>query len=300
MPSRNENGRAFEYGIAVSLAGNLPAIITDNSPVRVAKKCFEVQNEKEKKKIVKSANEVTSFLIAHDKYLSESETNNTITLQSDQMGQQGDVRDMIINSKKFNKEIGISAKNRHWGVKNPRISGQGDFAFDWFGMNCSTIYFNQITPIFAELNSRKNRNEKWKDISDKKQRIYMPILQAFIAEVDRLRKLEPSKVAKGIVQYVLGKFDYYKITKENGNVSIASFNTKGTLGWGSKLPLPTRIAEIALKLKSDTTLEIIFDMGWHISFRLHSAETLVIPSLKFDVTIIGMPSVMSKNFIKYG
>ena len=300
MPTRNDNGRALEYGIAVAFANYLPAALIENPQLVKAKECFELQDDKERKKIVRASQEVASFLCAYDRYLSETGKGSTVTVQSDQMGQKGDVRDIIIYNKKFNKTIGISAKNRHWGIKNPRISGDGDFGFDWFGIHCSATYFNQITPIFAELNSRKNRGEYWRDIPDRKQRFYIPILQAFISEIIRLSKTEPEKVAQGLLQYVLGKFDYYKVTKENGNVSIVPFNTNGTIGWGSKTPLSTRIVEIAMKEKSETTIEIIFDKGWHIAFRLHSAESLVIPSVKFDVTIIGIPAVMLKNFIKYG
>lgn len=31
------------------------------------------------------------------------------------------------------------------------------------------------------------------------------------------------------------------------------------------------------------------DGGWQFSFRIHNASTIVEPSLKFDIQIIGMP-----------
>ncbi|MEG2575602.1 MAG: HaeIII family restriction endonuclease [Christensenella sp.] len=38
------------------------------------------------------------------------------------------------------------------------------------------------------------------------------------------------------------------------------------------------------------------DGGWQFSFRIHNAATLVEPSLKFDVQIIGMPvTIISIN-----
>jgi len=39
--------------------------------------------------------------------------------------------------------------------------------------------------------------------------------------------------------------------------------------------------------------------GWQISFRTHSASTLVEPSLKFDISIIGLLRTMSRDMIKY-
>ena len=103
MPTRNDNGRALEYGIAVSFANYLPATLIENSQLVKAKECFELQSDKEQKKIVRASQEVASFLCAYDKYLAETGKGSTVTVQSDQMGQKGDVRDIIIYNKKFNK-----------------------------------------------------------------------------------------------------------------------------------------------------------------------------------------------------
>ncbi len=42
-----------------------------------------------------------------------------------------------------------------------------------------------------------------------------------------------------------------------------------------------------------------FDQGWQLSFRIHNASTMVEPSLKFDINIIGLPRVISRNAIEY-
>ena len=128
----------------------------------------------------------------------------------------------------------------------------------------------------------------------------MPILQAFQSEMQNLFNTKPQEVAKGLVKYLLGKYDYYKVIKENGTVSIMSFNIDGTLKWGSKIPLPTSIINISQKPKSETTLFMYFDKGWQISFRIHNASTMVEPSLKFDINIVGLPSTLSRQVINYG
>jgi len=64
--SQNEMGRAFEYGIAVSLSEYLPAPVEDSIQVRNARRCFEICPEKEQKNIVKASTEATAFLVAHD------------------------------------------------------------------------------------------------------------------------------------------------------------------------------------------------------------------------------------------
>ena len=295
--SQNDTGRAFEYGIAVSLSNYLPATLQDGVQLQKAKRCFEVCSSAEQQNIVKAASEVTAFLIAHDNRLSE--TGCSIYLQSDQLGQQGDVRDIIVHNAKLDSDIGISAKNRHFAVKHSRLSEQIDFGFDWLGIHCSSKYFHTITPIFQELRTRQRKGEKWRDIPNKMQLYYMPVLQAFQNEMLALFQRQPVDVARALVQYLLGKFDYYKAIKENGMVSVMSFNIDGSLRWGSKLPMPTRIIEISQKPTSSTTLIMTFDQGWQISFRIHNASTLVEPSLKFDINIVGLPRATSRHVIEY-
>lgn len=295
--SQNDMGRAFEYGMAESVSKYLPAAIKESIQMLKAKQCFESCPVHEQDNIIKAASEATAFLVAHDDRLSEQDCQ--ISLQSDQAGKFGDVRDVIVHNVNLKEDIGISAKNRHWAVKHSRLSERIDFGSDWFGIRCSDIYFHQVTPIFRELNSRRRRGEKWHDIPNKKQLYYMPILQAFQIEMQSLFQSQPHEVAKGLVKYLLGKYDYYKVIKENSTVSIMSFNIDGTLKWGSKIPLPTLIMNISQKPESETTLLMYFDKGWQISFRIHNASTVVEPSLKFDINIIGLPSTLSRQVINY-
>jgi len=295
--SQHDMGRAFEYSIALCLSEYLPAPIEDSLSVLNARKCFVLAPDHERENMKAAAKEAVVFIVAHDIRLAEK--NCTISIQTDQVGRYGDVRDIIIDNTKLKQQVGISAKNRHRAVKHSRLSERIDFGNDWFAVHCSDSYFHKIVPIFRELNDRKQRGEKWRDIPDKRQIYYMPILQAFRCEMALLFEKHPDKVAKSLVKYLLGKYDYYKVIKENGTVSIMSFNIDGTLKWGSKIPLPTRIIEISQKPDSETTLFMTFDHGWQISFRIHNASTLVEPSLKFDINIIGLPSNMSRQVINY-
>jgi len=295
--SQNEMGRAFEYGIANSLTKQLRASIIKSTQVKIAEQCFHSCPENEQKNILIASSKAIAFLIEHDSRLSNSDF--SLTMQSDQRGKLGDVRDVIIHNNVLNLDIGISAKNRHWAVKHSRLSKHINFGKDWFGISCSDIYFNQITPIFEDLNFRKRMGEEWKEIPDKKGRYYMPILKAFHSEMATLFQSQPRDVANGLLKYLLGKYDFYKVIKENSEVSLYSFNIGGSLNWGNKLPLPSRIIDISQKPSSETTLVITFDHGWQISFRIHNASTFVEPSLKFDINIVGLPGMISKNEIKY-
>lgn len=295
--SQNDSGRAFEYGIAVSFSRLLPATLQDNVQIRKAKQCFINSELSEQKKIVQASDEVVLFILGHDKRFTDSDC--IVSMQSDQEGGKGDVRDVLVHNTKLNQTIGISAKNRHYAVKHSRLSEQIDFGFDWMGIHCSDAYSHTVVPIFRELRSRKRKGEQWKDIADKKQRFYMPILQAFQTEMKQLFDTQPDIVAKGLVKYLLGNHDYYKVIKENGTVTVTSFNIDGSLLWGSKIPLPSRIQEIVQKPRSETTLLFSFDKGWQLSFRIHNASTIVEPSLKFDINIIGSPFQLSRHVIDY-
>lgn len=295
--SQVNSGRAFEYGIAVSFSEHLDVELIDSLQTRKAQSCFELCSSIEQEKIYRAANEIVLFLIAHDNRLVQSQC--SISLQSDKTGQFGDVRDILIYNKLLDDYIGISAKNRHYAVKHSRLSDKIDFGFDWFGINCSKNYFHLVTPLFKELRLKQQEGIQWKNIPDKVQRYYIPILKAFQDEIINLFNREAKQVAQGLLHYLLGRLDFYKIIKENGNVSAMSFNLIGSLKWGSRLPLPTRIIEISRKPNSNTTLIMTFDNGWQISFRIHNASTIVEPSLKFDINIIGLPSTVSRHTIKY-
>lgn len=296
--SQNDMGRAFEYGIVIAMSNIIPAKIVENTQLENSKRCFESCSDIEKPKIVKASSEATAFLVAHDREFSDAR-GFTIQIQTDQMGGQGDVRDIIIRNQSTGKETGISAKNRHFAIKHSRLSEQIDFGDEWFGVPCSDEYFQTIVPVFRELRTLHRQGEKWRNIPDKKQRFYMPILQAFESEMRRLFSQDLQKSAHGLIEYLLGRHDYYKVIKENGQVSILSFNIYNTLGWGSRLSLPGNLIQISLKPRSKTTLFMTFDKGWQISFRIHNASSVVEPSLKFDIQPVGFPSTMSRNIIDY-
>ncbi len=299
MPiSQNDSGRAFEYGLAVSFSKLLTnAVLEENPQTQKGKESFLACEHNEQLKIVKASEEISLFIREHDDRLAAKDW--LITMQSDQHGKKGDVRDVVITNTSTGKSIGISAKNRDSDVKHSRLSEELDFGTEWLEIPCSSTYMQTILPIFQELRSRRSNGENWRDISDKQTRFYVPILQAFQIELQSLFDSNPNEVAKRLMKYLLGKFDYYKVIKENGSVSVTSFNIDGTMKWGGKLPMPTRIQEIRMKPNSTTTLLVSFDKGWQLSFRIHNASTIIEPSLKFAIGIIGNPYQASRHEIEY-
>lgn len=295
--SQNDMGYAFEYGISIAFAQHLSTNVNQDTRFDKAYDCFNRCSANEQQKIMSASREAALFLFANDTRFSNQSC--SINLQSSQSGREGDVRDIIIHNPQRNEDIGISAKNRHWAVKHSRLSEQIDFGDHWFGIPSSNEYFDAIRPIFQELRNRQNQNEMWRNIPDKITRFYIPILQAFQNEIMNLYESHPDSIPGSLIRYLLGRFDYYKVIKENGDVSIMSFNLNNTLQWGRSIQVPTRIIEISPKPGSNTTLLMTFDCGWQISFRIHNASTFVEPSLKFDINIIGMPSTISRHVIRY-
>ena len=72
--------------------------------------------------------------------------------------------------------------------------------------------------------------------------------------------------------------------------------SQARLAGEQKRSLQVRLPKQGLKGKSKTTAEIIFDNGWHLSFRIHNAESRIIPSLKFDVQIVGGSTKDKKSY----
>lgn len=289
------SGKGFEYGIVDQLEKLGSSNVLQNEFLINAKSHFAKCDTTEQDKIIRSAYCIVRFLINKDARIQPG--NCQVRMQSDQAGSKGDVRDIIIESPKG--EIGISAKNRNFAVKNPRLSDTIDFGAKWLGHKASQGYWDAVIPVFFELRELKKQKLKWRELPTKESDIYVPILDAFDKELMKIYDTNTAEVPNKLLHYLLGTHDFYKVAKINGTAKIQSFNINGTLAWGKKLPMPKTIHSHNRKDNSNTTSIFTFDQGWQISFRIHNASTLVEPSLKFDVQLIGLPQQLSTNEIDY-
>lgn len=297
MPGQVEAGRAFEYAVASAFSFLYPqaTLVVDASLAR-AKDAFEKQPADEQHRMTLAAEHAALFLINSDPNLAMQQ-GYTIRLMPDRAGIAGDVRDILIQN--GGREVGLSVKNHHRAVRHSRLSQTIDFGDQWFGIATSPDYFDEVRPIFDELRRLQNSNPKprWAALLNKADRFYVPVLNAFMQEVTRL--CENPAAPKNMVEYMLGRFDFYKIIKENGTVLIQSFNLHKNLGWGNRLKFPTRLIDSSFKSPTNkTTVHLTFDEGWQLGFRIHNASEHVEPSLKFDVQFIGFPNV-SQHEINY-
>lgn len=302
----NVFGRAYEYICIETLNTEInkhrKSIIEDSSTYEIAKECWNIIDKETKETFNQSALTAVYSIFDLEPMITEKGDDCLILkMQKDQEGEIGDVRDIIIirNAEKW--EIGLSIKHNHFAVKHSRLGPRLDFGERWYGIKCSDNYWNDISPVFEFINSKKEQGLKWSDLEDKDIDVYVPLLNAFMNEIKRNAD-KHSDLPKKLVEYLLGEFDFYKVISiDNKKITqIQTYNLRGTLNKPSKkekpktiIPiakLPTRIVNIDFKPESKNTIELYMNEGWQFSFRIHNASTYVENSLKFDIQIVGMPA----------
>ena len=299
-------GRAFEYACLTQLEKYLRQSFPDSGVVLdqaasyylVVKSDYESCSEAEREKLTKGAEAFLPTLSLLEPMLKYPDGALLLSLQTDNQGTKGDVRDVLISRNDGKWEIGLSLKHNHTALKHSRLSKDIDFADSWVGSPCSDRYWEDIKPVFDALEEKKG--VKWSELESKEELVYVPILQAFTREL--LRQSEKSKeFPKRLVDYLVGRYDFYKIISADSKkvTYIEPFNLNGALNQSSpdqapafplqKISTPTRVVTMVPKQNSKTTVELYMDNGWQFNFRIHSASTYVETSLKLDVQLAGCP-----------
>jgi hypothetical protein len=311
MATQTQTGKAFEYAVLKALYDRLSTgqlvSVTPNSSVNKAQQFYEDLDNLEREKMDAAAGAAGRHIVRLEPQLEYPDGNTPllISLQCDAAGKHGDVRDVLTIRQQNSWEIGISCKHNHAAVKHSRLSKHINFGADWLGYECSQEYFSAVTPIFEYLERKKNQHTKWSDMPYKVTDIYMPVLNAFSYELQRLANAH-SDTPKLLLQYLLGRNDFYKvIANDNRRITtIQAFNFEGTLNRAAgtqksltKVPrasFPGRVIDISYKEMSSNTIIVTCDHGWSLSMRIHNASSQVEPSLKFDVTLEGIPPELYK------
>lgn len=217
------------------------------------------------------------------------------------IGVNGDVRDVLCIRDEEGWEIGLSCKHNHEALRHPRVTEGKDFGTDWVGTPCSSEFMETVTPITDSLISYGKDRTPWREIINKQDRYYVPILQAYLDEIRRMCAADQSIPGK-LLSYFFGANDFYKvIMKANQRTTtIIGFNMHGTLNAPcgkikamTRVPIirmPTRLYDASFKEGSKTTIILTFDGGWAVSMRLHNKDTIARPtSLAWDVNLVGFP-----------
>lgn len=309
---QTNNGKAFEYACLMSLYNALhieqEVIIEDTAQLRTAKAFYNSMSGSMKLDLDEASNAMTRVVLRLEPQLEYPADNIPLylSLQTDAQGMKGDVRDVICIRKQNQWQIGLSCKHNHHAVKHSRLSDTIDFGLEWFGIPCSKQYFSEVVPIFSKLRLVRDETKYdspalWSEIPDKANKIYIPILNAFIKELKRISE-EHNEIPAALINYLIGKNDFYKVITDDTKrtTRIEAVNIAGTLNRPSerhksiveipKLKLPTRFYHIGFRPNSDNTIEVVCDEGWTVSMRIHNASSRIEPSLKFDVNLISLPS----------
>lgn len=301
----NDQGRAYEYAWINILHRALSKIrstqIVNNSSLEANKRAWAAMDKGTQQLFEISANAAVDTILELEPLMGEKDDGELLLeLQKDGAGIFGDVRDIVMKRTDMKWEIGLSIKHNHEAVKHSRLSHGLDFGKEWFGIPCTLQYWSDVHPIFERLKNEKAKGKKWSELPDKEEGVYIPLLIAFMDEINRAYS-ENASMPERMVEYLIGTRDYYKIVSHDKKrmTLIHTFNMHGTLNQPGKtgisaisvpvVELPTELIAIKFKKGSNNTVEMYLNNGWQLSFRIHNASTRVEPSLKFDVQFIGTP-----------
>ena len=313
--SNTEQGKAYEYACLMSLNRYLtdkdvgPVVITESEALDTARTAFEkAKREGLAEKLVLAADAASRVILRLEPQLEYGNGPLTLVIQTDAQGIAGDVRDVVCIRSANGWEIGLSCKHNHQAVKHSRLSATIDFGKEWFGVPCSSTYFETVVPLFNELRDKRSSavsNKEplplWNDIPDKTERYYIPVLKAFLAEMKRLSD-QNSDIPRKLIEYMLGRYDFYKVITDDAHKTtrVEAINIAGTLNKSanghkslvdvSRLKLPTCFYHMDLVPGSDNKVAIVCDEGWTLTMRIHNASSKIEPSLKFDVQLISVPN----------
>lgn len=304
----NNQGRAYEFVCLLTLSEEIgklrPVNIVRNSSLLAAEYAWNtLPLEMKNMYKVSSYAAVIQIFELEPRIMEKGGDVLDLQLQADAKGQEGDVRDILIVRRNIQWEIGLSLKHNHFAVKHSRLSQKLDFGAKWYGIPCSQKYWKDVKPIFAYLIQEKKKNTLFDNLHNKENEVYIPLLKAFINEINLQNQTHPDLPSR-LVEYLLGKYDFYKVISidKQRMTQIQSYNMHGTLSQDSasqeasiKIPtvlLPTRIVSLDFVPNKANTVELYMDGGWQFSFRIHNAEKVVAPTLKFDIQIVGMPTTI--------
>ncbi|RVY53081.1 HaeIII family restriction endonuclease [Helicobacter pylori] len=302
----NNQGRAYEYAWCLALEQKLSVlkkvIVDKQNGFNACYRAYESLEKSLQERYLESAKQGVLLLLDCEPLLSEvigsSQNEITLSLQKDKLGEIGDIRDILIDFDRFC--IGLSIKHNHDALKHSRLSKDLDFGEKWLGVRVSQNYKDTIKPLFERLKNAKKEGMLWRDFPNKEQEIYAPLLQAFKKEVLRIDENKKNKVPQKMVEYLLGKYDFYKaiLLEREQKTKLEAYHFNNTLNRSVKnkpkriIPLsklPTRMIYFDFKPKSFNTLELVLNEGWSFSLRIHNASSRVEPSLKFDIKLLSKP-----------
>jgi hypothetical protein len=288
------NGKAFEYAVAMELQRRLQTSIRPGQEAEICRNAFESLTPEFSADLVRAAVKAVDHILELERRRLSSAVPKQIWIASDDRGQQGDVRDVVLETS--DGAIGISCKNNHAAFKHSRLSGRVDFVKKWDldPAGCSEEYWRQVRPIFAELEVIRKESygtALWNELPDVAGRFYWPVLDAFDKELTRLSEpgsATAATVSKNLVLYIVGRIDFYKVIRRAESVTVQGFNFNGSLAT-DRTHGPTLVIGVDRLNGGQYSKTVRLNRGFTFNFRIHNASSRVEPSLKFDITAVSLP-----------
>jgi len=152
----NDNGRAYEYACLQALYEAIRKYrvvqIIENSSLVVSQLAWDRLSVQQQEIYTLSASSICSTIFALEpNILEQGEDTLEIYIQGDREGEKADVRDIIIKRNNIVWEIGLSIKHNHLAIKHSRIARTLDFGAKWYGVPCSSSYWEEVKPVFDFL-----------------------------------------------------------------------------------------------------------------------------------------------------
>lgn len=294
MTVQLRNGKGFEWAIAIELASSLAVKVLENAHSRNALAQFESLPLQKQRQFSAAARLAVEHIVEKERSKFSASRPVQVRISGDSEGVSGDVRDVsLLSAKKI--IFGISCKSNHAAFKHSRLSGTIDWVKTW-GLDpkgSSDNYWKVIKPVFDELRDIQTSSGKealWAKLPNKAFDYYEPVLASFTKELERLNSgPNGSNVSSSLARYVIGQEDFYKVIVRASEVKIMAFNFNGTLAV-RRSKLPTSVLSIDRLEGGRHSINVRFDRGYTLNFRIHNASSRVEPSLKFDIQAKSLPS----------
>ena len=311
--SEERSGTAFEYALAASIQNRTSARILAGPALDRTKEKYSQLPANKQNQLARCADRAAVYLVKADDRLASTKSMIISFNSSHNAQKHHDVRDIIVESTTFT--IGISCKVNNSDLRHSRLSGTADFVKEWGlrGTGASPAYWQGVAPIFHKLSEMKAKGLRWDDVypGDLKDRnlkklngVVAPILDAWEDEVMRLIEKERD-LAPRLARYLLGSKSYWKVIAKvptlqsaSSNVNVQRFNLEGDMR-GAPVTLPSKVLRCEIRAGSPARERLIVcNNSFTFGFRLHTAESNVVSSLKFAVKGRRLPVDMNSVQIK--
>jgi hypothetical protein len=296
------NGKGLEWAVVKEIQATTGFQIEDSAPMLTAREAYSVLSGTTLAKIyARWVPRCVEHVFRLEPWVVEGRKGaGKIWINSDAKGQAGDVRDVLVAV--GGKSLGVSCKNNHAAFKHSRLSPTIDFPSDW-GLcqeGASDAYLSEVEVLFRKIEKAYGpfRVSEWSEVpQEKKFGYYRELLVSFREELLRIRdrsKTEAAELSSGLVKYVIGRHDFYKLIIREDCGLVEGYNLSRKLSIPG-IPLPSTILGVEFVPGAAGTLLVFMDAGYTFSFRIHSASSKIESSLKFDIQAIGLPRELYRH-----